>query len=179
LATFRERFPSKSEIVPVFASCVFPVFSWSIVWYLQKMPGWLPYLSIWKVLSILAYTQAFALFESVMLVFLLIALAAILPARWFKDRFIAQGSVIAFTTALWAILFQIISRATSGWTPTKLFLWLSLFLLSLVLSCVFIHRSKNAAQSVNALAERLSVFFYIYVPLGLVGLVIVIARNIL
>jgi hypothetical protein len=143
------------------------------------MPGWLPYLSITKVLSILAYVQAFSLFESGLLLLVLILLGAILPARFFRDKFTAQGSVLAFTLILWAIVFQIINTTTETWTPGQLLLWAVLLLASLVILCVLVRRSERLAQITTAVTERLTVFLYIYVPLGLLGLAVVVARNIL
>jgi hypothetical protein len=179
LAISSSRLPKRVEIAPVYAACVFPIFSWSIVWFFQKMPGWLPYLSLTKVLSILAYGQAFALFESALLLLLLILPATVLPARFFRDRFTAQASTIAFTLTFWAIVFQIINTTTEVWAPGRLSLWAVLLLASLVILCALVRRSGRLAQITTAVAERLTVFLYIYVPLGLLGLAVVVARNIL
>lgn len=180
MATFSERFPSKGEIVPVFASCVFSVFSWSIVWFLNVMPGWLLYLSIGDILGILAYTQAFALLESSLILFVLIILAAVLPTQLLRLRFVAQGSMVVFVTTFWLVLFQLIFEPVMlNWSSSQLFLWLGLALTSIVLACILIHRSSRTRKAITALAERLTVFLYVYIPLGILGLLIVIIRNIL
>lgn len=179
LATYSKRLPNRDEVAPVFAAFIFPIFSWSIVWFFQKMPGWLPYLSIAKVLSIFAYVQAFALFESVLFLSLLVLLAAVLPTRFFRDIFSAQGSMIAFALTFWVIIFQIVNTTTETWPPGRLLLWAICLSASLMLLHLLVRRSKPVARITTAIAERLTVFLYIYVPLGLLGIAIVVVRNVL
>jgi hypothetical protein len=142
------------------------------------MPGWIPYLNIWKILSIFAYTQAFALLESAFILLLLTILAVILPARLFRDKFAVQGTTIVFMTTFWTILFQSIFFNVRQWALAQFFVWFGLSLVSIVIACVLVHRSRRIEKAVSALAERLTVFLYIYIPLGLLGLIVVIIRNI-
>ncbi|MGD9316669.1 MAG: hypothetical protein PVG56_07540 [Anaerolineae bacterium] len=163
----------------VLACCMLLIFSWSILWFFQKMPGWLPFLPLWEVLSIFAYTQMFALLESLFVLLLLVLLAVILPPRFFRDSFVAQGSILLFIAAFWIILFQSIWFNVVEWAAGKLFLWFTLALLTVLISCFLVHRSKRLQRVLNAVADRISVFLYLYVPLGTLGLVVVIARNVL
>ena len=179
MATYSRRLPKGDEMAPVFAACVVPIFSWSIVWFFQKMPGWLPYLSIAKVLSILAYVQAFAFFESGLLLFLLVLVAAILPARFFRGMFTAQGSMIAFALSFWAIVFQLVNTTTETWALGQLLLWATLLPTSLMILYLLVRRSKPIAQTTAVVAERLTVFLYIYIPLGVLSIVVVVVRNLL
>jgi len=143
------------------------------------MPGWLPFLTIWDILSIFAYTQMYALLESLFVLLLLIILAVILPPRVFRDSFVAQGSMLLFITAFWVILFQSIWFNVVEWAAAKLLSWFALSLLTILISCFLVHRSKRLKRVLAALADRISVFLHLYVPLGTLGLVIVIARNVL
>jgi hypothetical protein len=45
--------------------------------------------------------------------------------------------------------------------------------------CVLVYRSRRIERAIRALAERLTVLLYVYVPLGLLSLIVVIARNVL
>jgi hypothetical protein len=143
------------------------------------MPGWLPFLSIWEILSIFAYTQMFALLESLSVLLLLIVLAVILPPHFFRNSFVAQGSTLLFVSAFWIILFQSIWFSVVEWAASKLLLWLVLSLLTILISCFLVHRTERLKRLLCALADRISVFLYLYVPLGILGLVAVIARNVL
>ena len=179
MTTIRERLPGKADLAPVLASCVFLVFSWSMLWFLQQMPGWMAFLDSWDILGILAYVQAFALLESVLVLLPVIVVAIILPANWFRDRFAAQGSMMVFTITFWTVLFQGIAFALPLWSSGQLLLGLMLPLASIVVACALVHRSEKAEKAIRALADRLTVFLYIYIPLGFLGLIVVAARNIL
>lgn len=180
MATFRSRLPSQRDVIRVSAVCVFLVFSWSILWFLQNVSGWLPYLSVWNTLSIFAYTQAFALLESLLVLMLLVGVAAVLPTPAFRSRFTAQAGAVVFSLTFWVALFQLVFDAVlRGWTLAEFVLWFGLALVSVALACVLAYRVRRIEMVIIALAERLTVFLYCYVPLGLVGLIVVIGRNLL
>jgi hypothetical protein len=172
--------PPGRDLLPVFSTVLFPVFSWSMIWFFQKMPGWQPFLDAWAILSILAYALAFALLESLILLGLLVVLAAILPARALRARFVALGSTLVLATTFWTIIFQLIFEPVIlYWSGAEFALWFGLALVSIILAMLLVHRSRRAQGIVSALADQLTVFAYLYVPLGLLGLVVVLARNIL
>jgi hypothetical protein len=177
-AALRSRIPRRSEITPVFAACVVPIFTWSIIWFFQELPAWLRYLTTWDILGILAYTQAFALFESASVLIIVTAIAAVLPEPLLRAHFLPQGSAIVLMTAFWAILFQLIFDAViRSWSPADFALWFGMALVSILLVSVLVHRSEAVENAMTALADRLTVFLYVYIPSGLSGLGIVILRN--
>jgi hypothetical protein len=180
LATSERRLPKKDNIVPVFSSIVFLVFGWSILWFLRDLPMWLLYLSSWDILGLFAYAQAFALLESLFILLLIIILAALLPAKWFRLQFVAQGTTAIFAIAAWTTLFQLIfEELMIYWAPSQFFLWLGLALVSTIIAGILVRRSRRITRAVEALADRLTVFLYLYLPLGTIGLLVVMARNIL
>jgi hypothetical protein len=180
LATFRSRLPPSRDLVPVFATVLFPVSSWSMIWFFQKMPGWQPFLGTWAILSILAYALAFALLESLIVLGLLVILAAILPARAVRTRFVALASTLVLAITFWTVVFQLIFQPVIlYWSGAEFALWFGLALVSILLAVLLVHRSKRAQRLVSGLADRLTVFVYLYVPLGLLGLLVVVARNML
>jgi hypothetical protein len=179
LATFEQRLPNRTALAPVFASCVFLTFSWTIVWFLWYGLGWLQFLNSWDVLGAFAYTQAFALLESTLILLLAVIVAIVLPADWFRDRFAAQGSMAVFVLTFWTLLYQFIAIGFQPWGLGQLLLALALPLISITIACTLVYRSERVETAICAVAERLKVFLYIYVPLGCLSLVIVIARNVL
>jgi hypothetical protein len=162
----------------VFASCVFPIYGWSILWFLHKLPSWLQYLDFWDSVSIFAYTQAFALLESVVVLFVLVVLSIVLPVRFFRDKFAAQGSVMVFVAACLAVLLRAFDLGLRSWNFGELLLGLVLSLVPIGASCVLVHCSQRLEDAIGAFAERLTLMLYVYVPLGLLSLVFVVARNI-
>jgi hypothetical protein len=178
---FKRRIPSRQEIFPVLSVFIFFAFSWSLYRTFWYVPSWLEYLNIWKVLIIAAYVAAFALIESLFMTGLLLLFSLFFPQRFFKDRFVFQGASLAGLISLAAFLLQrkinLVYRLELwqlGLFPVLLFL--GLVIAAMLLNLIFI-RIPALARFVGGLAERLTVFAYFYIPLGLVGLVVVIVRN--
>lgn len=179
MATFRDRFPSQSQLASLFASCVFLLYTWTILNFFYRAPGWLMFLAPGEVLGIFAYALGNALLESLLILFLLVALAVLLPAPWFRDRLVAQGTVLLVLIGFWSVTFQLIYAAIPKWDPGKMRLWSVLLVLSTVIAGVLVHRLERLNKAVDALADRLTVFLYLYVPMGLLGLTVVAIRNLL
>ncbi len=159
----------------MFASCVFPVYTWSILMFLRELPAWLLYLSTWDIISVFAYAQTFALLESATILLGLVLWGAILPARLLRDKFVAQGSIGVFLTSGWAIATHI--GIVSVWPSEGFFLGAVLCLASIGGFYVLIYRYRRVEEALNSLAERLLVLLYVYVPVSLLSVVIVIFRN--
>jgi hypothetical protein len=88
--------------------------------------------------------------------------------------------VLVLGATFWAVLFQLIFEAVIlSWSPAEFALWFGLALVSLVLGCILARRSARTGRAIAGLAERLTVFVYLYVPLGLAGMLVVAARNLL
>ena len=175
------KLPSRQEALAVFSVIVFIVFSWTLYRVFWWLPSWLEYLSIWGILIIVAYVLAFALFESLAVFSLVIILGLLFPRKYFKDQFIVQGSALSATLGMVAFLVQ---RKVS--LIYKLELWQTLAYPTLILTGVILlvpiislifKRFNLLSRLVLAAAERMTIFAYLYVPLGLIGMLVVIARN--
>ncbi len=147
-------------------------------WY---VPSWLEYLSVWKVLTIVAYVLAFALVESLTMSGFVLLFSLFFPGQIFKANYIALGSSLAGLISLAAILIQrkinLVYRLTLRQLavyPLAFLLGMALFVL--VLSWLF-WRFPILVRIVNSIAERMTLFAYLYVSLGLVGMLVVIGRN--
>jgi hypothetical protein len=183
LNALRTRLPSRQELFPVLAVFVFFAYTWALYRMFWYVPSWLEYLNLWKVLTIAAYVLAFALFESLLMLGLLVLFSLFFPPRIFKDRFIVQGASLAALTSLAAFMLQ---RKIN--LVYRLELWqLELYPLVLLVALVFVvlalgllfERLPFLARLVQAIAERLTIFAYFYLPLGLLGLAVVILRNLI
>jgi hypothetical protein len=177
LAIFRSRFASLHDIVLVFAACAFPVYSWSIWYSLERLPSWLFYLDAWEIVGIFAYIEAFALVESVAIVLVLLLLAVIVPARLFRDKFVALSSAMITLAAVWTIATQNLLVLRNIPQSAELIL-LGICLASFGLIYFAIYRHSQLQVLAKAFAERVSVLLYIYIPLSLISLLIVVLRNI-
>ncbi len=178
MATFRARFPTRRELLFVFAACAFPVYSWSLVAFFDKLPSWLLFLKAWDLVGVFGYGQSIALMESLLLLAAIVVLAVILPRRFFADRFVAEGSMVALCTALWAVALQINVDMVSSLSPKVLLLWLSLYFVPIAALWVSIRRFKRVELVFSTLADRLVVLLYVYLPLTAIGIVVVVVRNV-
>jgi hypothetical protein len=162
---------------------VFFVFSWALYrtsWY---VPSWLESLSIWSVLIIIAYVLSFALFESACLLALVVFFSLFFPLKVFKEKYVLLGSSLAVLLSVGAVLVQ---RKINLVYRLELWqLWsyplvglLASVLLVVLLAFLFNH-FPLLGRLVNAVVDRMVIFVYIYVPLGLLALLVVLVRNII
>lgn len=177
MATFRGRFPSRAQMVLVYASCVTVVFSWSTLWFLDHLTGWLFYLDTVRILSILAYGEAFALVESVTLLAVSVLLSAMLPRSMFRDRFAEIGTAGIILTALWAVLIQYNDETIRLLSVRSLVLFVLAYLSSILAVALAVSRSVPIQKAIDAMATRLVILLYLYVPVGLLSVLAVIVRN--
>jgi hypothetical protein len=172
------RFPTREDIYRVFATLIFVTYSWTVVLYLWKLPSWLKSLSGGEILTVLAYSLVNPLVESLVVMFLLIVLCVVLPGRYFRDKFTAQGSGIVLVSAFGAGAFTY--KINTFYTIPLLagVAWLSLFILGLWIVCCLIHRVIRLERMLWMFSDRVSVFFAVYVPLGMFSFFYICIRHI-
>lgn len=177
----KAKLPSRHEALAVFSVIVFIVFSWALYRTFWWIPSWLEYLSIWSILIIIAYVLAFALFESLTMMGLMVLLGLLLPRRALKEQFIVQGSALAVALGLGAFLIQRDVGVIYNLELEQTFLYPALILVGVVLVVYFssflFRKIPRLSRLTLAVAERMTVFVYLYIPLGLIGVLVVVARN--
>jgi hypothetical protein len=117
--------------------------------------------------------MAFAFLESLLVTGALVLLSAILPSNWMRDGFVYKGLIAILMATIAAIILQ---RTLQGQLPALPILTLIWFT-PLVWAAVFIilAQSKPRVQSVLLdIADRISIMLFIYVPLGILSLVVVV-----
>ena len=179
----RYRFPSCAEMLPVFSVLVFLSFSWALYRFFWYLPSWLEYLSIGGVLVIAAYTLGFALVDASFAFGLVLAYGLLLPWKVFRERFVAQGSALALALGAGAVLVQRQGRLIYRWEAWQVFAYAGAALAGLLavalLSGWVCRRLPFVQRLAESFAERMTVFAYLYLPLGALGLLVAIGRNIL
>ena len=179
----KSRLPTRSEAVSVFSIFVFFIFSWTLYrtsWY---VPSWLEYLSLWSVLIVIAYVLAFALFESAGMLALVVFFSLFFPCKVFKEKYILQGSSLAVLISVGAVMLQrkinLVYRLELWQLVAYPLVGLLASVLLVVLLAFLFTRFPALAPLINAMVERMVIFVYIYVPLGLLALLVVLVRNII
>ncbi|MFZ5818810.1 MAG: hypothetical protein ACOYYJ_02825 [Chloroflexota bacterium] len=173
---FRQRLPARQDMFAVLGAAAFVVFSWSIRGFLFVFPSRVMYFRAWELFSIFMYMMAVALVESLMVAGGLIALGMALPPKWLREGFSYKGFLTILVATAAAIFFQ---RSLGNDLPPKeaLLLWMAapvILLLGLLALPRFFPR---LGLFLTSLAERFTVFAYLYLPLGFLGLLVVLLRN--
>lgn len=122
--------------------------------------------------------MAFALLESLAVIGMLVLLSAILPSNWLKNGFAYKGFAILVLATLDAILFQ---KALQNDYPSTLTLALaSIVPLTLIAILIGVLHSRPKLQNLLVdIQDRFVILLFVYVPIGLLSLVVVLFRNLL
>jgi hypothetical protein len=174
----QKRFPSRSEMIAVLAVAVFACFSWTLIGFFNKLSSFVLYFTPGEIANIFAFMMAFALLESLAATGLLILLSALLPASWLKEGFAFKGFVILLVATTTAILFQ---HALSDYFPSlgSLLAYTLIPLLLIVLLLWFIHSRPKLQNILLSVQDRIVIMLFIYLPIGVIGLLVVMARDLL
>jgi hypothetical protein len=176
LAIFKTRLPSKGAVFSTLVACVFLVQVWSIVAVLRAVPAWILYMNIGELIGTFAYTQAFALIESLLVLAGLLLLAFILPGKLFRDRFVAQGSLAVFLTAIWAIISHVYGQDLGIWANRRFLIWAALLIFVIVVASGFVYRFKGLQHGLETIVERLTVLSTLYMVVDVLSILIVLFR---
>lgn len=177
MGTFKKRLPSKRDAFLLFAACVFPVHVWSILNVLREVPAWVLRLSVWELAGVIAYTQVLALVESLTVSLALLVLSVVLPAGLFRNRLVAQGSMLVLVTSCWAIVAHYNDDVIRLWGARDFLLWLVFYVVSITIFYILIYRSAKIERAIRSVVERLAVLSGLYVALDLLCILIVVLRN--
>jgi hypothetical protein len=178
LNLIRDRLPGRNEIIAVFGVAVFVCHSWTILGFFNKLPSFILYFTVSEMLSIFAYMMSVALLESIAVTIILVFLSMILPQSWLREGFAYKGFVIVAIATAASILFQ---KFLPDDYPSTLMLAVSA-VVPIVLMVVVIGISQAFPRLRSLLLDiqdRISIILYIYVPLGILSLMVVFIRNLL
>jgi hypothetical protein len=164
------------EIGIVLAVCAIPIHFWSIYNTLRELPGWLMRMDLWDAIGAIAYTQVFALVESLILWAALVFLGLILPKRWFADRFVAQASAMVGVFSIWILarhyLFELYPTLDQGARPFLIVI----ITLSFLILWFMINRFTRLNIALMSIAGRLAVLGFVYLLLDVASLLIILTR---
>ena len=175
------RFPGKQEIVYAFATAAFLVYGWTIYSSFNKIPSWIFYLRTSEIVSVYAYSFLVNFFECVFLVLILLAINFFFSGNLWKDKFLPVSVVMLVILVGSSLLhlhrFEDPTLRESFLASQPLW-WGSTFFISFLASFIVVRFSwfRNLLEN---LADRFAVFLYIYIPLTILSLFIVLARIVL
>jgi len=188
---------SKGDLVTLFLIVAFPIHAWSIFMVLQDFQWVMERtVSVWDGVGYASYSLTFALFESIVIFIIVWLLSLLLPSRWKSNKALAGMGTLMVSVSIWAILNQLyffyidtpfvksLPLLFTGLAhPIRIF-YLSvgvLFLLilaSIIGPLFFINRSKKYVKATMAVVDRLIILSGLYIVIDIIGIVVVIIRNV-
>jgi hypothetical protein len=175
LNLIRNRLPGRSEIIAAFSVMVFICHSWTLLGFFNKLSSFLLYFSIPEILGILAYMMAFAFLESLTFTAILVLLSAILPSSWLRDGFAFKGFVAIIIATGAFLLFQNYLGSDLPSTSILLFSAVTPIVLIAIMIAVVQSRPKLQHFLIN-LQDRFLILLFIYAPIGIFSLIVVLYR---
>jgi len=169
-----KRFPGRREIAALYGVIVLIIYSWTLVWFFWKFPSWINYLSIWEIVKAFCISVSTNLFESLAVVALPVLLAAILPQAWFRKEFVARAVVLVAGGLGYMMYLATFFQGKEDYPSDAIQLvpWVALVLM---LAVFLVGKSGFVCKAINAFAERATIFLYLYIPLSLICLLVVLA----
>ena len=157
---------------------MFLVYTWTLFTSFWKLPSWLFFLQAGEILSIYAYAFVVNFVESLLLLMIVLLPALLLPRAWWADTFIPRAFALILIVLGSAALHMSLYRTPDTravFISGQLLWWIGTLLPALLLTWVA-GRVKWIRSALENMADRFVIFLYIYLPLTLVALLIVVAR---
>ena len=172
-----KRFPPLAQVASVYSFIVLVIYTWTILWFFWRLPGWLYFLSVGEILVVFAYSMMTNLFESLLILCLPLGLSLVLPRKWFSDVFTTRSIVVVFTTLAYAvyILTQFGSRDDY---PNEIVRLIPVVLLFSVVLAFLVGKVGILVKAIDFFAKQTIVFLYITIPISLVSSLVVLVRSI-
>jgi hypothetical protein len=129
-------------------------------------------------LGAIAYTQVFALLESVLALVVFLVVSLCLPKRWFAYQLAPATCLIILVATVWAIAAHNYDQVIRTWGAREFLPWLILVIISMALALVLVSRSEKVKETLSFLVNRAAVLSVIYLFIDSLSLIVVLIRNI-
>jgi hypothetical protein len=183
---------SKQGLWSLFLTCAFPFHFWTLILAFRDISWVTERTNSWDAIGVISYGMLFALVESILLFLVVTLLGLITPKRWSVNKRIALLSLLFLITALWAMIAQLlflwninfpisILRFIAHTAHPLRVLYASSFVIVLptvLLPAYSFLRSDKLLLFIQDLTDRFSTLTMLYLFFDLIGLVLVILRNI-
>jgi hypothetical protein len=182
---------SKQKLWTLFLMAAFPTHVWTIILVLQDYSWVTERTNSWDAIGVGAYGLLVAFAESVFVFVVALVLSLLISRKWDQDRRLALLFVTIFVVAIWAIINQLyfLFGATlpggmmrfliDSAHPLRILYGTSFAIasISVVLPYAAVLQSDEVVKGIETVMERLSILTVLYLFLDVVGLIIVVIRN--
>jgi hypothetical protein len=149
-----------------------------VLGFFDKLPAFILYFRVPEIAEIFAFMMAFAFLESLLVTGTLALLSVILPSKWLKDGFAYKGLILVLIGTIASIIFQ--ENLKAVFPPAHvLVLHGGLPLIAAVVMIGVVQKMPRVQRVLLNIGERLSIMLFLYVPIGLLSIVVVALGNLL
>ena len=170
------RLPNRNQLLPVYAVGVTILYSWAIIVTIRSsLFTWVLYLNVPEILTLVAYILAGAFLESLLLIAALTIFSVLLPSKLLTEKFILRGTILTITF-LSSIMFYY-TQTPLGEALVDIYKWVLFFTVSTVGFLLAAENIQTIKNTVELIADRAMVFLYIYLPISIISVIVVIIRS--
>jgi len=170
----------------------FPLHIWTFILALRDFSWVSERTNSWDAVGVISYGLLFAFIESIAVFLVVVLLGFLISKKWSEERRNALLGILTLITSLWAMvsyLFFLTQVSVPGnfinfvaglAHPLRFLYVISLAIagLTVLLPTYFILHSDKFLHAIREFFERISLLMMFYLFFDIVGLVIVIVRNI-
>jgi hypothetical protein len=171
------KIPKLEEIAPVYAVIVMMIYPWTLTRYFWKLSSWILFASVGDLAVFLAYMLVVNLLESILVLLVPLAMSVILPRKWFYDHFKTRGVALVLFGLGFLIYVNRNMHADSPF-PLTLVRWIPMAAIAILAIVFLVDQVSFFRRLLEELANRLTVFLYISIPVSAIALLVVLIRNV-
>lgn len=175
----------------LFLMCVFPLHAWALILAFRDVSWVTERTNSWDAVGVVSYGLLFTLVETLLIFAIMVLLGYLVPTHWDVGHRVALLSLLVLLASIWAMLeqlFFLLGVVLPGWFigfligaghPLRTLYIVLIFLVGLTVAVPvwFVLRSARGYAILHGLMDRLSILSVFYLVLDVIGVVIVIARN--
>lgn len=172
-----KKIPKLEEIAPVYAVIVMMIYPWTLTRYFWKLSSWILFASVGDLAALFAYMVVVNLLESILVLLVPLVMSVVLPQRWFYDRFKTRSiSLVLF--GLGFLIYLDRNLHADAPFPLALVRWIPMAAVAILVLVFLVDQVDFLRKVLEEVANRLTVFLYISIPISAIALLVVLIRNI-
>jgi hypothetical protein len=182
---------SRQGLWSLFLTCAFPIHFWTLILAFRDISWLTERTNAWDAIGVASYGMIFAFTESIVIFCIIALLGFLTPKQWEPDQRIAFLGLLILLTSIWGMIGQLlflwnvflpaqaIQFLRSSSHPLRILYAACLIVVTptVLLPVYSFIRSEKAVSFMQNLMERLSLLTMFYLFFDLLGLIIVIIRN--
>lgn len=172
-----KKLPAVEQAAQVFAVIAMIDYSWAVLRFFYRFPSWLFYSSVGEISTFFAYMIVVNLLESLFVLLAFVLLGLLLPRQWFNERFVSR-SVSMILPGLVYLIYINMNYPMQASYPLAQYSWMSMVAGVIIILAFVIDKIGFLRNLLDALANRMTVFLYLIVPVSAISLFVVLIRNI-